>query len=178
MPLSPKIDQHLGSPYYTGAFRNTKVMRINKLISEDLTRAGFDWWTADSTGHWSRQFKRNWLAIVQLKTTDLRLLNPIAVCIVHWEGVRLWSLGLRLMRILKIFWVVPILSIFFENEGGWFSRNLNMIWEGDLGLKKNLTFGVILWLRILLLFKDLINQDWFEFSLVLKQNAWPVLYKT
>ena len=42
MPLSPKIDQHLVSPYYTGAFLNTKVMRMNKLISEVLTRAGFD----------------------------------------------------------------------------------------------------------------------------------------
>lgn len=25
----------------------------------------------------------NWLAILQLKTTDLRLLNPISMCIVH-----------------------------------------------------------------------------------------------
>lgn len=141
MPLSPKIDQHLVSPYYTGAFLNTKVMRINKLISEFLTRAGYDWWTADSTEHWSQQFNRNWLAIVQLKTTDLRLLNPISVCIVHWEGAGLWSLGLRLMQILKIFWVVSDLKYFL-----WKWRGVLKEFEHDMGggLKKNLTF----WMKI------------------------------
>ena len=169
MPLSPKIDQHLVSPYHTGAFLNTKVMRINKLISEFLTRAGYDWWTADSTEHWSQQFNRNWLAILQLKTTDLRLLNPISVCVLHWEGAGLWSLGLRLMQILKIFWLVCNLKYFVWKWRGGFLRNLNMIWEGDLSLNKNLTFWMertkaihrlkILWFGIWLLFKDLINQQ-------------------